>query len=117
MTENQFNKIHEWQKATFPAATPYSKLAHLIKELVELKNAMEGEKEHKGHFSYKVALEKTRMEFADCFFLLFGSAAAYGLDYEDICDAIEKKFEINKARIWGKPDADGVVEHTKTDKP
>lgn len=54
-----------------------------------------------------------RHEYADCFFLLYGSANADGMTYEDICFAIQEKFEINKARKWGKPDENGVVNHIK----
>jgi len=110
MTEKQFNEISKWQKETFGQATPLSKLAHLIKEVVELKDAIQNE----DHTIDHEAIRKTKMEYADCFFLLFGSAAAYGMSYEDICDAVQKKFEINKARKWGKPDVNGVVEHIKT---
>jgi hypothetical protein len=37
------------------------------------------------------------------------------MTYEDICQAIQEKFEINKSRKWGKPDANRVVKHIKTD--
>ena len=54
-----------------------------------------------------------RLEYADCFFLLFGSAYSDGMSYEDICNAIQEKFEINKKREWGKPNINGVVNHLK----
>ncbi len=57
-----------------------------------------------------------RLEFADCFFLLFGAAARDGMTYDDICAAIDEKFEINKKRAWRKPDANGVVRHIKNEK-
>ena len=99
MTEQQFNEIAAWQKETFGQATPLSKIAHLAKELSEL--------------SYDLINNKPerRLEYADCFFLLFGSAAADGMTYQDICQAIQEKFEINKARKWGNPDENGIVEH------
>lgn len=109
MTELQFNEISKWQKETFGQATPLSKLAHLIQEIVELKDAINDE----DHTINHEVIRKTKMEYADCFFLLFGSAAAYGMSYKDICDAIQKKFEINKKRKWGKPDENGVVNHVK----
>lgn len=56
-----------------------------------------------------------RLEFADCFFLLFGAAAADGMSYDDVCAAIQEKFEINLKRQWGKPDANGVVKHIKAE--
>ncbi len=101
MTEQQFNEISAWQNQTFGQATPLSKIAHLREELDELVSDI------------KTIAPDRRLEFADCFFLLFGSAAADGMTYEDICNAIQEKFEINKARNWGKPDKNGVVKHIK----
>ncbi|MEI6507266.1 MAG: dATP/dGTP pyrophosphohydrolase domain-containing protein [Bacteroidota bacterium] len=101
MTEQQFNEISAWQNQTFGQATPLSKIAHLSEELDELVSDI------------KTNAPDRRLEFADCFFLLFGSAAADGMTYEDICNAIQEKFEINKARNWGKPDKNGVVKHIK----
>lgn len=101
MKPEQFEQITKWQKETFGEATPLSKLAHLAQELTELGEAI--------HYNFS----DKRLEFADCFFLLFGAAAADGMTYEDICDAISEKFEINKNRKWGKPDANGVVNHIK----
>jgi len=101
MTEQQFNEISAWQNQTFGQATPLSKIAHLREELDELVSDI------------KTNAPDRRLEFADCFFLLFGSAAADGMTYEDICNAIQEKFEINKARNWGKPDKNGVVKHIK----
>lgn len=103
MTKGQFEKITAWQKKTFPDATALSKIAHLKKELPELEEAI------KNDWPNTAAV----MEFADCFFLLFGSAASAGLDYETIIAGIEQKFEINKSRKWGKPDENGVVEHIR----
>lgn len=91
----------EWQKRTFGKATPLSKLAHLEEELAELKQDLITKNPNR------------RLEFADCFFLLFGAANADGMTYEDICSAVEEKFKINKARDWGKPDKNGVVKHIK----
>ena len=54
-----------------------------------------------------------RLEYADCFLLLFGSAYADGMSYQDIQDAIKEKLEICKKRKWGQPDENGVVNHIK----
>lgn len=110
MLKSQFNAIVEWQQKTFPAATSYSKLKHLHKEIGELTT----------HHLLDIAAangmsEATKHEYADCFFLLFGSAAANGMTYDDIIRAIEEKFLINQHRTWGQPDADGVVEHIKSE--
>lgn len=99
MTEQQFNDISAWQKQTFPNATPLSKIAHLAEELQEL------------YSDLKINNPERRLEFADCFLLLFGCAAADGMAYKDVCDAIQEKFDINKSRKWGEPDENGVVKH------
>jgi len=106
MTEKQFNEITEWQEKTFPKATSISKLIHLageepdgeIKELVD---------------DIKANSPNKKSEWADCFFLLFGSAKLDGMSYQDIIDCIQKKFEVNKLREWQKPDKNGVVFHVK----
>lgn len=89
MTEQQFNEITAWQKVTFPKATKFSKLTHLEQELEELVMALHSENETE---------ESKRLEFADCFLLLFGAAAAHGMTYQDICHIIEYKMTINKQR-------------------
>lgn len=101
MREEQYLDINEWQKETFGQATSLSKLTHLTDEIEELKSDLKTNNPHK------------RLEFADCFILLFGAAASDGMTYEDICDAIEEKMGINKKRTWGTPNEDGVVFHVK----
>jgi hypothetical protein len=101
MTQEQFTAITAWQKETFGEATVFSKLEHLKEELEELQidAAIDG-------------LDK-RLEFADCFILLFGAAAADGMSFEDVVSCIDEKFEIVKNRKWGEPDENGVVRHIK----
>lgn len=101
MTKELLEQIHKWQKETFIEANAVSKLHHLKKELNELMSEVELE------------TDDSAEEYADCFLLLYGSAMAYGMSYEDILYAIEAKFNKNKARKWGKPDENGVVEHIK----
>jgi len=109
MTPEQFEFIKKWQKDTFPNATDISKLNHLSKEIGELKDAINDE----DHTIDHEKVRKVRMEFADCFLLLFGAAASYGLTYENICHVIDTKMEINKARKWGEPNEQGFQEHIK----
>lgn len=97
-----FEKITKWQDETFGESTSLSKLSHLEQEIKELKADI------------KVLNIDFRLEFADCFFLLFGAAHKEGLSFEDICNALNEKLEINKKRSWGKPDEDGVVNHIKS---
>lgn len=101
MNHKQFIQTKEWQEQTFGSATPLSKLVHLKQEIEELENDL------------KTNNPAKKLEFADCFLLLFGAAASVGMTYQDICDAIQEKHEINLKRKWGKPDINGVVNHIK----
>lgn len=101
MTSRLFADISSWQKNTFPDATANSKLCHLTEEVIELKEAIAENHPDK------------RLEFADCFLLLFGAAASDGMCYDDIINCIKEKFEIVQKRKWGKPDENGVVKHIK----
>lgn len=109
MTENQFNQVCKWQKETFGEATMYSKIAHLAEELREVIVTK------RAHENGTATEDDVRHEFADCFLLLFGAANAAGMSYMDICVAIAEKMEINRARKWGTPDENGVVNHIKDD--
>jgi len=112
MTEKQFNEITAWQKVTFPNATALSKIHHLNQEIQELTVELSQNK-----MCITEVQINTRLEFADCFLLLFDAAAANGMSYQDCINAIQEKFEINKSRKWGKPDENGVVNHIKTIQP
>ncbi len=111
MTKEQFEFITQWQKETFGQATALSKVAHLKQEVEELDEVLKSH--YAGAFKSETSFNDVLIdkEFADCFLLLFGAAAAYGMSYEDICNCIDLKMEINKKRKWGKPDANGVVNH------
>ena len=102
MIQEQFIKITEWQNKTFGQATALSKIAHLAEELQELVGDLKENNPGK------------KLEFADCFILLFGAAASDGMSYEDICNAIDEKMSINYQRRWGKPNENGVVNHLKS---
>lgn len=109
MTEKQFDLITKWQKDTFPAATDLSKLRHLNEEVAELMDAINDE----DHLIDHEKTRKTKLEFADCFLLLFGAAKAYGMSYADILKCVDDKMSINIKRTWGKPDSNGVVKHVE----
>ncbi len=100
--EIQILEVVKWQKETFPTASPGSKIAHLKQEVEELENDVAG-----GN------LIGAQKEFADCFLLLFGAAYASGYSWKDIWQFIDWKMQVNKKRKWGKPDANGVVNHIK----
>jgi NTP pyrophosphatase (non-canonical NTP hydrolase) len=88
-----FVEIGEWGAETFPASTDHSKLTHLFLEVGELK-----------------ARPASGEEMADVVMLVSHLAYAHGVD---LMAEIRKKLEICRARTWGEPDADGVVEHVR----
>lgn len=114
MNKEQFEKISKWQDKTFGKTTALSKMAHLEDEVQELKKELIFHEESKKLQKYpeqnKIFRER---EFADCFMLLFGAAASDGMTHDDIVRCIEEKMEINYKRKWGKPQANGVVNHIK----
>jgi hypothetical protein len=101
MNQDLFKEVTDWQKATFKEIYPMPLLLHLGQEIEEVV------------VSIVVNDPDKRLEFADCFILLMGAAKADGMSYEDICQAISEKLEINKKRTWGEPDSNGVINHIK----
>jgi NTP pyrophosphatase (non-canonical NTP hydrolase) len=102
MTEGRFISIVKWQDETFPDATAFSKVKHLEQEVQELL--------HDLTFQRKT---NVKSELADCILLIYGAAAKMGMTYDDISDVLDDKMTINRNRTWGKPDANGVVNHVK----
>lgn len=90
-------EVLEWAQATFPGQLPSSVASHLHDEAGELM-------EEPGN----------NEEMADCFLLLIQLAALHGYD---ILHEARKKFEVNRARKWGTPDARGVVKHIEEPRP
>ena len=85
-------EIGSWAKKTFPTATPESWVKHLKREVKELEESQGPE------------------EASDMFILLLGWCHIKGCQAYEI---IDKKMQINYKRKWGRPDAEGVVEHIK----
>lgn len=111
--------ISEWSDSTFGAMQRNPAIVwHLKKEVDELIQALDythslGIDESVGAGEFGRQLSKTKMEYADCFMLLLDSAHHFGLTAENLLALAREKLEINKKREWGKPDADGVVEHIR----
>lgn len=97
-------EIGMWADKTFPFSTPASIIEHLRRELLELAEALD----NGGGW----ALE--RDECADVAILMLHLAhkEKWSLQRE-----IMRKFEKNKRRRWGQPDALGVVEHIRDEGP
>ncbi|WP_394749593.1 dATP/dGTP pyrophosphohydrolase domain-containing protein [Spongiimicrobium salis] len=114
MNKQQFEEISKWQEKTFGKATSLSKMAHLKQEIIELEKELIFWNQNKESFTHTEANKITKQrEFADCFILLFGAAASDGMTYEEICNCIEEKMQINYSRKWGEPNKNGVVNHIK----
>ena len=88
-----FKEIARWAAETFPDSTPDAKLAHLRREFRELE-----------------AAPADPEEIADCIMILVHLGEGQGFDMEA---ELWRKLAINRARTWGKPDAEGVVEHIR----
>lgn len=87
---------NQWSDKAFKGQPLSGNFAHLRREIDELE-----------------ATPTDIMEYADCYSLLTDIAAKNGIYLSDIHSSAMKKLEINKARKWGKPNADGSVEHIK----
>lgn len=75
MTEEQFNRHTAWQKKTFPTQTSKSMVIHLLKEINELTDELSNS---------TPSNQSIKLEFADCFLLLYGSAKEFGVAYKEI---------------------------------
>lgn len=113
------NDVSEWSDTTFGANQRNPAIVHHLKkevdELIEAltKSVELGCDDSIGVGEFGRQVEKTQMEFADCFMLLLDSASHYRITAEQLIEFTREKLEINKARKWGKPDVNGVVEHIK----
>lgn len=93
-------EINDWQDSVFTKATVWSAMEHLDREVKELRQSIYS----------NPTRESQEGELADVFLLLAGVAHLLELDLEK---AVEEKMTINRRRVWGHPDKDGVVEHIK----
>lgn len=109
--------ISEWSDNTFGLDQRNPAIAyHLKKEIDELIWAIKAHQNgNKPSVSVKgdMLVERVFLEYADCFMLLLDSATHLGLSANDLIAYSRIKLEINKARKWGVPDENGVVEHIK----
>lgn len=84
-----------WQNIQFPDSNPSSIAAHLLEE------------------AYELYYEPTNAEeIADVMMLLTGLCARNGVN---LTEALARKLKINKARTWGEPQPNGVINHVRTE--
>lgn len=94
--DDMVSRLGSWADDTFAPDGGYRGpgiVAHLAKEVIELAED-----------------PRDMEELADCVLLLCHLAHQNG---GNLHTAIARKFEINKRRTWGQPDANGVVEHVR----
>jgi NTP pyrophosphatase (non-canonical NTP hydrolase) len=109
-----------WQRATFPGASPTSAALHLASELGEYIASIAASGADASFLVDDVCARiragakkgrgETAEEIADLLFLVVQMASA---NKASLFDAFVAKLAKNKARVWKKPDAAGVVEHEK----
>lgn len=88
--------LSAWTSKTFPSRTTASIMAHLRSETLEVEKSPDDVTEH-----------------ADCLMLLMDAASLRGIAFSEVISAAIDKLEVNKRRKWGKPNAEGFVEHLK----
>ena len=103
-------EVGEWGNVQFPMATSSAICAHLKREVAELDKAAYSLRVFSPNYQAQLLKQEVAMEAADCYMLLLHLCFRNGIDLET---AAREKFEVNKARTWGKPDAEGVVEHVR----
>lgn len=89
----------DWSQRTFGTDDqrgPAGPLAHLAKEAEEAR-----------------ANPSDVSEYADCLLLVIDAARRAGFDIDALLSAASDKLQINRARKWGPPNADGSVEHVR----
>jgi len=111
------NDVAKWSDETFGKGNRTKGiLRHLQEEIdevieeVDKSNAL-GVDNSVGVGEFGRQVERTQMEFADCFMLLIDAAAHYGITAEELLRVTRKKLEINKNRDWDEMNEDGFCNH------
>lgn len=111
------DKIQAWSDETFGKERTGLPIAyHLKKEIDEVIEAIDNFHKDRPYTKENIDLlrkrrERVLYEIADCMMLLLDIMAHEQYTFKLVMMAMEDKLEINKARKWGEPDENGVVEH------
>lgn len=110
--EQFIERAADWADGNFPYATLHSIAKHLDKEAGEFLAATDAE-----HGSWEQWVNEEHdeytpadIELADNFLLVIHAARRRRIS---LLRVAQYKLAINQKRPWGKPDADGVVEHIR----
>jgi dCMP deaminase len=104
--ETVLSDVIGWQRDTFPGERLVPAAIHLMREMDELRADPSGEEHADAFMLVMCVLDRAATIKAR----IIESALRHGVD---ILDETERKLAINKAREWGKPDAEGVIEHVR----
>lgn len=104
--------VQKWDAETFQHSGVSAKIAHLVKEVNELAEAadMVATEAKELGAAFPSSIDALKGELADVLILAYGIAARAELDVDEI---VREKLEVNKARTWGEPDEQGVIEHVR----
>jgi hypothetical protein len=97
MNRELYEAMGSFGRATFNSSNPTLQLEKLKKEADEA-----------------IDTPHDFQEWADCYIALSVGAYMQGIDYEDLCAHIRRKFEILKTRNWEIDEA-GLYQHIKTE--
>lgn len=102
--QNLMDEVVEWADKTFPSVSVESCVAHLVRESKEARDAIYSRLDHPDD-------DHVKEEIADCFILIIQTAARFGMSFDNLMHVSRQKFEINKKRVWGDPDSEGIQSH------
>ena len=114
--QNLMDSIAEWSDKQFgEGRSPVPILHHLKKEVPELIEQLEKYQAMglRDGGARDDAMVDSFYEFADCFMLILDAARCFGINAHILKEYTRLKLDINKAREWGEPDENGVVEHVR----
>jgi hypothetical protein len=100
-----WDEIGEWSNRTFgdeQKRGPIGPLNHLIREAKEAIHDIEAEDQ-----------PNAEVELADCLILVFDAARRYHMTPMSLVGTALEKMEVNRGRVMGEPDAEGVIEHRR----
>jgi NTP pyrophosphatase (non-canonical NTP hydrolase) len=100
LSDTQYD-VGKWAEKTFTKSTNQTIITHLRREVTELQEAI-------NNAEPRAILE----ECSDVAMLLLHLCHKNHIDLQS---GIRDKFEICRARVWGEPDAEGVIEHIRTE--
>jgi hypothetical protein len=104
-----WDEIGEWSNRVFGDETargPIGPLNHLAREAKEAVSEAEG-------VATGGASDHLEVELSDCLILVFDAARRAGMTPMSLVGTALEKMEVNRGRVMGEPDEEGVIEHRR----